>query len=317
MCGTCGCSDGDSVTMTDPATGAETILREARARSDHNHGHVHTHADGTTHAHDHNDDHAHAHGHSRDHGHDHGHGHDHSHHDHGDHHSHSPTQAHGADGGLVALQTAVLAKNDAVAAQNRGWFRGRGVLALNLVSSPGAGKTSLLERTIRDFGGEIDIAVIEGDQMTTNDADRIRTAGARAIQINTGSGCHLEADMVASALDALALRAGSLLLIENVGNLVCPAMFDLGERMKVAVISVTEGEDKPLKYPHMFRAASVVVVNKIDLAPHVDFDQAAFLANIKAVNPSAQIIMTSARTGEGMENWRAFLKQEMVKQAQT
>jgi hydrogenase nickel incorporation protein HypB len=211
----------------------------------------------------------------------------------------------------VALETAVLAKNDAIAAQNRGWFRGRGVLALNLVSSPGAGKTTLLERTIRDFGGEFDIAVIEGDQMTTNDAERIRAAGARAIQINTGAGCHLEADMIASAVETLDPRVGSLLLIENVGNLVCPAMFDLGERMKVAVISVTEGEDKPLKYPHMFRAAEVVIVNKIDLAPYVDFDQAACLANIRAANPAAQIIMTSARTGEGMKDWRDFLAKEL------
>lgn len=181
------------------------------------------------------------------------------------------------------------------------------MLALNLVSSPGSGKTTLLERSIHDLRSKYDIAVIEGDQMTTTDADRIRGAGARAVQINTGSGCHLEADMIASALPALHLRPGSLLMIENVGNLVCPAMFDLGERMKVAVMSVTEGEDKPLKYPFMFRAAEVVLINKMDLAPHVDFKEEACLANIRAVNPAARILMLSARTGAGMDAWYEYL----------
>ena len=151
----------------------------------------------------------------------------------------------------------VLAKNDRIAARNRGWFEGRGVLALNFVSSPGAGKTSLLEALVRKLAGSVAIAVIEGDQMTSRDAERIRAAGARAVQINTGAGCHLEADMVARAVAALDPEPGSWLLIENVGNLVCPAMFDLGERMKVAVISTPEGEDKPLKYPHMFQAAEL------------------------------------------------------------
>ena len=177
------------------------------------------------------------------------------------------------------------------------------MLALNLVSSPGAGKTTLLERTIRDLGSELDIAVIEGDQMTENDAFRIRAAGARAVQINTGAGCHLDADMVSSALPALALQPGSLLLIENVGNLVCPAMFDLGEYMKVAVTSVTEGEDKPLKYRFMFAAAAVVIVNKIDLTPHLDFDEDALRKNLRLVNPDVQVVMLSARTGEGMGAW--------------
>ncbi|MGD9785424.1 MAG: hydrogenase nickel incorporation protein HypB [Hyphomicrobiaceae bacterium] len=208
----------------------------------------------------------------------------------------------------MSLETAVLAKNDKIAIRNRGWLEGRGVLALNLVSSPGAGKTALLERTIRDLGGELDICVVEGDQMTTNDAVRIRNAGARAVQINTGSGCHLEADMIARAIDALNPGAGAVMFIENVGNLVCPAMFDLGERMKVAIISTTEGEDKPLKYPHMFQAAELVIINKMDLAPHVEFDQEKCLANIASVNPSAKVIPLSAKTGEGMASWLAEIR---------
>ena len=233
---------------------------------------------------------------------DHGHGHGHRH----DHDGDVP-HVHGPNGEVIALEQAVLAENDRIAMRNRGWFEGRGVLALNLVSAPGAGKTTLLERTIRELAGRVEIAVIEGDQMTANDAERIRAAGARAIQINTGAGCHLEADMVARAVETLDPPAGSILMIENVGNLVCPAMFDLGERMKVAVISTTEGEDKPLKYPHMFRAAQVVLLNKIDLAPHVDFDKARCIENIGSVNPAARIMPLSARSGEGMGDWLDFL----------
>lgn len=206
----------------------------------------------------------------------------------------------------------MLARNDLQAARNRGWFEGRCVVALNLVSSPGAGKTTLLEATIRALDGRIAISVIEGDQQTANDAARIRDAGARAIQINTGAGCHLEADMVARAATELAPERGSILMIENVGNLVCPAMFDLGERMKVAVISTPEGEDKPLKYPHMFRAARLVLINKIDLAPHVDFDEATCRANILSINPDARIITLSARTGEGMRAWLDVLDEEVA-----
>lgn len=281
MCGTCGCSDPDNeVTMLDPANGKRTLLRGEHHHHDHHHRHDHDH----DHPHDH------------DHSHDLGHHHDHDH-DHRD---------------RVTLETAVLARNDLQAARNRGWFEGRGVVALNLVSSPGAGKTTLLEATILALGGRIPVTVIEGDQQTANDAARIRAAGARAIQINTGAGCHLEADMVARAAAELAPGKGSILMIENVGNLVCPAMFDLGERMKVAVISTPEGEDKPLKYPHMFRAAQLVVINKIDLAPHVDFDEAACRANIASVNPDARIMTLSARTGQGMDAWLAFLDQQVV-----
>jgi len=230
-------------------------------------------------------------------GHDHAHGHHHHHHD------EDVPHVHGPGGEVIRLEAAVLAKNDAIAAHNRGWFEGRGVLALDLVSSPGAGKTTLLERTIRALGGEVEVGVIEGDQMTSTDDERIRAAGARAIQINTGAGCHLEADMIASAMRAFDPPSGSILMIENVGNLVCPAMFDLGERMKVAVFLTPEGEDKPLKYPHMFRAATMVLINKIDLAPHVGFDEAACRRNIVKINPEAEVLSLSARTGEGMGAW--------------
>ena len=231
---------------------------------------------------------------------------DHGHHrDHG--HDHDVPHLHGPGGEVVTLEQAVLAKNDRIARRNRRWFEGRRILALNLVSSPGAGKTTLLERSIRELAGRLEISVIEGDQMTAKDAERIRAAGARAIQINTGAGCHLEADMVAEALRKLDPQPGSILMIENVGNLVCPALFDLGERMKVAVISTPEGDDKPLKYPHMFRAAEVVIINKLDLAPHVDFDPELCHENIRQVNPDARLFALSARSGEGFGPWLNFL----------
>lgn len=296
MCGTCGCSDPtNAVTLTDPESGDKTLLRHgAIGGAAHSHGHTHDH-------HHHHHDHGHDHSHSHSHDHNHSHNHD---------HDHDVPHVHGPNGEVISLEQAVLAKNDNIAARNRGWFEGRGVLALNLVSSPGAGKTTLLERTIEELAGQARIAVIEGDQMTANDAERIRAAGARAVQINTGAGCHLEADMVAKAVERLDLMPGEILMIENVGNLVCPAMFDLGERMKVAVISTTEGEDKPVKYPHMFRAAEVVIINKIDLAPHVDFDEATCRANINEVNPNARVLSLSAKTGQGMELWLAFLENE-------
>ncbi|RYH10806.1 hydrogenase nickel incorporation protein HypB [Tropicimonas sp. IMCC6043] len=215
---------------------------------------------------------------------------------------HAPHR-HGPGGEVIRLDEPVLAANARIAARNRGWFEGRGVLALNLVSSPGSGKTTLLERTIASLAGEIEICVIEGDQMTDRDGERIRAAGARTVQINTGAGCHLEADMVASAVETLDPASGSILMIENVGNLVCPAMFDLGERMKVAVISTPEGDDKPLKYPHMFRAAGLVLINKTDLAPYLDFDEGACRRNLAEVNPAAEMLSLSARTGAGMDAW--------------
>ena len=230
----------------------------------------------------------------------HTHGHDHSHDD-GHHHPHDGERQ------TITLEQRVLAKNDVLAEQNREWLAQRDIVAFNLTSSPGAGKTTLLERTIRDLDDRRPIAVIEGDQETLLDAERIRATGCRAVQINTGAGCHLDADMVHRALHALDPEPGSLLFIENVGNLVCPALFDLGERAMVVVISVTEGADKPLKYPHMFAAAELVLINKVDLLPYVDFDLDVCTANARSVNPHAKVIPVSATTGEGIEFWHRWI----------
>jgi hydrogenase nickel incorporation protein HypB len=205
----------------------------------------------------------------------------------------------------LELEVAVLARNDELAAVNRARLARQGITALNLMSSPGSGKTTLLERTIRT--ARRPVTVIEGDQETLLDAERIRRAGARAVQVNTGAGCHLDATMVARALDSLQPEPGSLLFVENVGNLVCPALFDLGETRKVVVISVTEGDDKPLKYPHMFAAADLVVVNKTDLLPYVDFDVDRFTADARTLNPDVRIMPVSARTGAGFEVWLGWL----------
>jgi hydrogenase nickel incorporation protein HypB len=216
------------------------------------------------------------------------------------------------DQGLIRLERSVLARNDGLAKANRRWFQEREIVALNLVSSPGSGKTTLLERTIRDLGRELALRVVEGDQATENDARRIRAAGAHAVQINTGSGCHLDAAMVARALPELAPPDGSFVFIENVGNLVCPALFDLGERAKVVIASVTEGDDKPLKYPHMFRAGAAIVLNKMDLAPHVAFDVGRFLANARAVNPRAPVLELSAVSGAGLEGWYGWVRAQAL-----
>jgi hydrogenase nickel incorporation protein HypB len=226
-----------------------------------------------------------------------GHEHAHDHHDH--HHVHTET---------VTLEQKVLAKNDLVADQNRKWFDEHNVLALNITSSPGAGKTTLLERTIHDLGPRRPVAVIEGDQATVLDADRIRAAGARAVQVNTGAGCHLDAEMVHRALETLEPQPDTLLFIENVGNLVCPALFDLGEQSKVVIVSVTEGTDKPLKYPHMFAAAGLVIVNKVDLMPYVDFDLETCSGYAKSMNPQVQILPISATTGDGIAAWYEWLE---------
>ena len=240
--------------------------------------------------------------------HDHDHGHSHGHdHDHGALTEAEHARLHAAGTETVVIEQAILAKNDHLAEHNRAWLAARDILALNLMSSPGSGKTALLERTIAALSSDRTICVIEGDQETTFDAERIRAAGARAVQVNTGAGCHLDAPMVQRALSALDPEPGSLLFVENVGNLVCPALFDIGERAKVVIISVTEGQDKPLKYPHMFATADLVVVNKTDLLPYVDFDLEAFTAYARSLNPGVRVLPLSAKTGAGVDAWYAWL----------
>jgi hydrogenase nickel incorporation protein HypB len=214
---------------------------------------------------------------------------------------------HGAGPEVVQIETALLAKNDHLAEHNRTWLAERGIVALNLMSSPGSGKTSLLCRTITELAPARAVAVIEGDQETRIDAEKIRSTGAPVVQINTGAGCHLDAAMLARGLAELKPRDGSLVFVENVGNLVCPALFDLGEAAKVVVVSVTEGEDKPLKYPHMFVVADVVVVNKIDLLPYVDVRLEQLAAHCRSVNPGVAVLPLSVTTGAGMAAWRDWL----------
>jgi hydrogenase nickel incorporation protein HypB len=229
------------------------------------------------------------------------------HHDHPDDDAHPHDHPHDGEHQTITLEQRVLAKNDELAEQNREWLTEHDILAFNLTSSPGAGKTTLLERTIRGLEGRRPVAVIEGDQETLLDAERIRATGCRAVQVNTGAGCHLDADMIRRALETLNPEPGTLLFIENVGNLVCPALFDLGERSMVVVISVTEGADKPLKYPHMFAAAELVLINKIDLLPYVDFDLDVCAANARSINPRVRILPVSATTGEGVESWQQWI----------
>jgi hydrogenase nickel incorporation protein HypB len=218
-------------------------------------------------------------------------------------HEHREGHAHGR---TVALEVNLLAKNDGLAAANREWFARRGIVALNLMSSPGAGKTTLLERTVREL--DLPVSVLEGDQETALDADRIVAAGARVVQVNTGAGCHLDADMVARAVPALAPADGSVVFVENVGNLVCPALFDLGESARVVIMSVTEGADKPLKYPHMFRTADLVLLNKVDLLPYVDFDVAACVAAAQRARPGVSVLEVSATRGDGLDGWYAWVR---------
>ncbi len=283
MCTTCGCGAG-----------------EVRIEGQHaHHEHDHVHADGTTHSHEHAhwDQLAHEHPHAHEHG-----------HEASAQHSHAPGVAAKR---MVQIEQDILAKNNAYAQQNRQRLMERGIFALNLVSSPGSGKTTLLCKTIALLEGQ-PVAVIEGDQQTTHDAERIRATGAPAIQINTGKGCHLDAHMVGHAMEQLDLPEDGLLMIENVGNLVCPAAFDLGEAHKVVILSITEGEDKPLKYPDMFRAASLMLLNKIDLLPHLNFDVAAAVAYARRVNPQIRVIQLSASSGEGMPEWIEYLRQGMA-----
>ncbi len=254
--------------------------------------------------------------------HDHAHGDDehHQHHAHDQHdYGQGPAHAHAAglsQARMVQIEQDILGKNNQYASANREVLENQGVLALNLVSSPGSGKTSLLLRTIEQLKGETPLAVIEGDQQTTNDADRIRATGVGAIQINTGKGCHLDAHMVGHAMQGLKLEAQSMLFIENVGNLVCPAAFDLGEAHKVVILSVTEGEDKPIKYPDMFAAADLMILTKIDLLPYLDFDLEQCLTAARQVNPAIEILQVSVKSGEGMDSWLQWLKQHRIRSIQ-
>ncbi|ELY4033278.1 hydrogenase nickel incorporation protein HypB [Cronobacter sakazakii] len=211
---------------------------------------------------------------------------------------------------MVEIEINVLDKNNQIAQRNRQRLAARGQLALNLVSSPGSGKTTLLTETLKRLRDTTPCAVIEGDQQTVNDAERIRATGTPAIQVNTGKGCHLDAQMIEDAMARLPLADNGVLFIENVGNLVCPAGFDLGERHKVAVLSVTEGEDKPLKYPHMFAAASLMLLNKIDLLPYLNFDVEKCMAYAREVNPDITILLVSATRGDGMRAWLAWLEEQ-------
>jgi len=242
---------------------------------------------------------SHSHPHEHGHGHTHEHGHDHDH-EHGDAESRR----------TLEVGRAILEKNDRLAERNRGFFRGRGLLTLNVLSSPGAGKTTLLRQTIQKLGTRLKVGVIVGDLATDNDARRLRETAAPVVQITTGTICHLEAEMVGRAIQELNLEGIGLLIIENVGNLVCPASYDLGEDLRVVLLSVTDGEDKPLKYPPMFQSANVVIISKIDLAEPCDFDRAAALANIHRLAPDAVVFDLSAKTGKGMDPWCDFLVQQ-------
>ena len=289
MCTVCGCSEG-----------------EVSIEHDHSHSHAHSH----THGHDH-----HGHHHTHHDG-EHTHGHEHHHHEHdhagieseGDniHFGKGPAHAHVAglsQSRMVQIEQDFLGKNNQYAAQNRARFAQQSMFVLNLVSSPGSGKTTLLTETINHIKSRYTVGVIEGDQQTANDADRIRETGVQAVQINTGKGCHLDAHMVGHAMENFSDLTGGVLFIENVGNLVCPASFDLGEAAKVSILSVTEGEDKPLKYPDMFHASELMILNKTDLLPYLDFDVERCIEYAKRVNPDIKIIQLSAKSGEGMDQW--------------
>ncbi len=276
MCVTCGCSDDGETKITN--------LEVSKTEHNHHHTHTHTLADGTVITHFHNDD------------------------------THTEaSQVHAKiHGTTISLEQDILAKNNLIAAQNRGWFQGRNILALNLMSSPGAGKTTLLTRTINDLKHQVSISVIEGDQETTNDAKKIQETGCKVIQINTGTGCHLDASMIDRGLQQLNPPLNSVVMIENVGNLVCPALFDLGEQAKVVILSVTEGEDKPIKYPHMFRASDIMILTKIDLLPYVEFDVQKCIEYAKQVNPQIQIFQVSVTTGIGLDTWYKWLTEKIT-----
>jgi hydrogenase nickel incorporation protein HypB len=274
MCTVCGCGAGETHIEGD------------------GHEHTHVHEDGTVHSHSHSHHHEHTVGADLDYG-------------------TGPARAHVpglSQSRMVQIEQDILSKNNTYAAANREWFDEHGIFALNLVSSPGSGKTALLVKSIELLKGKVAISVVEGDQQTSNDAERIRATGVAALQINTGKGCHLDGHMVGHAMERLKPADESLFLIENVGNLVCPAAFDLGEHHKVAILSVTEGEDKPLKYPDMFAAADVMLLNKCDLLPYLEFDADLAEANARRVNPNLTIFRVSATSGDGLSAWVSWIE---------
>ncbi|MBJ2125056.1 hydrogenase nickel incorporation protein HypB [Flavobacterium sp. IB48] len=285
MCTTCGCSSDENEIRF-------TKIGDKNSYSHYHSGHFHHH---------HHEDHHHEHHSDHDHDHD---SHDHQHdHNYGNSHSHEVN--------IVQLEKDILFKNQLTAERNRGFFEALNIFSINLVSSPGSGKTSLLERTISDLKSKMAFSVIEGDQQTTNDADRIHKLNVPVLQINTGKGCHLDSEMIAKAVKELKPVSDSVLMIENVGNLVCPAMFDLGELKRIVIISVTEGEDKPLKYPDMFSGSQICIINKIDLLPYLKFDLEKLKEYAKKVNPNLIFFEVSATSGEGLSAWYDFLSQSI------
>lgn len=278
MCITCGCG-----------TESGQIVKK-----DHQHKHSHGSQNGELHPPDHH----HHHDHEAPLGHDHSYP-----------HKHNETMQQNTESRMIHLEKDILHENALLAARNRGYLDAKGILAINLVSSPGSGKTMLLERTLTDLNEELMFSVIEGDQQTTVDADRIKATGTNAVQINTGKGCHLDAHMVMHAIQDLKPAEESVLFIENVGNLVCPSMFDLGENERVVIISVTEGDDKPLKYPDMFLTSENCIINKIDLLPYVPFDCDKLIENAKKVNPNLTFFQVSCTTGEGLDSWYDWLRE--------
>ncbi|MEZ5453953.1 MAG: hydrogenase nickel incorporation protein HypB [Thiothrix sp.] len=278
MCTVCGCGEGELRIEGQVKPHAHSAIQGQHHHHDHGHGHEHHHHDG--HTHDYGQGAARA---------------------------HAPGMSQSR---MVQIEQDILGKNNQYATHNRQHFAQHAILALNLVSSPGSGKTTLLTETLTRLKGKLPMAVVEGDQQTSNDADRIRETGVPALQINTGKGCHLDAHMVGHALESLPIDDGGVLFIENVGNLVCPAAFDLGEAHKVAILSVTEGEDKPIKYPDMFHAADLMILNKVDLLPYLKFDVEKCEEYARRVNPNIEILHVSATSGEGMDGWIDWLQQQ-------
>ncbi len=273
MCATCGCDSDEDVKLLVPGV-------DAKAHDHHHAVQAHNHAP-------------------------------HPHHDHPHHHA-VQAHNHAPQPRVVDLERDILTKNSLMAERNRGYLEAKNILAINFVSSPGSGKTTLLEKTIQRLAGEIPIMVIEGDQQTTNDADRINATGVKVVQVNTGKGCHLDADMVQRAIRKLQPANNSLLFIENVGNLVCPSMFDLGESKRVVIMSTTEGEDKPLKYPTMFETSDICIINKTDLLPYLDFDIEKAKEYAERVNHHLHFFEISATAETGMESWCAWLKEQLA-----